>query len=338
MDMKPEVRVWLRAAFAAAVSCAIVTPGHADSAWKPEKAVELIAVNAPSGGGDRILRLMTKVLQERRTMEVPVNVVNKPGGGGSIAYNYLNQHPGDAHYTVLASKSLLTNHISGRGPSYTDFAPLAMLFTEYISVTVRPDSPIRSGKQLVEQLRKDPGSLTIGIATSLGNANHQGIAAPLKAAGVDIRKLRTVIFPSGGAATTAMLGGHIDVVPISAAYAASMARSKQVRVIAVTSPSRLSDVLANVPTWREQGYDVVISNWRGLVAPKGTTDAQIAYWEGVVRRLGESEEWKKELATNFWSADYMRGSDMRAFIQREDGELRAFLGELGLAKTAQSAQ
>lgn len=310
----------------------VMSAAHGAVAWKPERAVELIAINAPGGGGDRIFRIVSRILQERRYVEVPVNVVNKPGGGGTVAFTYLNQHPADAHYVVLGSRSILSNNIVGRGPSYTEFAPIAMLFGEYISVTVRPDSPVRNGRDLIEQLKKDPASLSIGIATSLGNSNHQGLAAAAQAAGADIRKLRTVIFPSGGAATTAMLGGHIDVVPISAAFAASLARNKQVRVIAVTSPTRLGDVLADVPTWREQGYPVTISNWRGLVGPKGTTDAQIAYWDEVTRRLLDSDDWKKELEMNFWLTDYLRSSEMRRFLDRENAELRAFLTDLGLAR------
>jgi putative tricarboxylic transport membrane protein len=330
------MHVALRSRAAAALTAVLLalapSGAHAAEVWKPERAVELIALNAPGGGGDRILRLMIKVMQEGRYLTVPANVVNKPGGGGSVAYNYLNQHPGEGHYVLLASKSLLTNNIVGRGPSYTEFTPIALLFDEYVSVTVRPDSPLKSGKDLVEQLRKDPGSLSIGIATSLGNANHQAIAGALKVAGVDVRKLRTVIFPSGGAATTAMLGGHIDVVPISAAFAASLARNRQVRVLAVTSPSRLPDVLADVPTWREQGYDATLSNWRGLVGPKGMPPARVAYWEEVMRRLLDSSEWKKELETNFWSADFQRAGEMRALMERDDREQRAFLSELGLTK------
>jgi putative tricarboxylic transport membrane protein len=263
---------------------------------------------------------------------MPVNVVNKPGGGGSIAYAYLNQHPGDGHYLLLASKSLLTNHIAGRGPSYTEFTPVAFLFGEYVSVTVKPDSPLKSGRDMIERLKKDPGALSFGIATSLGNPNHQGIANALKAAGVDIKKLRTVIFPSGGAASTAMLGGHVDVVPITAAFAASMARQGQVRLLAVAAPARLPDVLAEVPTWREQGYDAVVSNWRGMVGPKGMSPAQIAYWEQALLRFTESEEWKKDLEKNFWQSEYMRGADMRKYLDQDNAEARAFLTELGLAK------
>jgi putative tricarboxylic transport membrane protein len=187
-------------------------------------------------------------MRERRQIEVPISVVNKPGGGGSLAVAYLNQHPGDGHYVLLATKPLLTNSIVGSGPSYTEFTPLAHLFSEYISVTVRPDSPLRTGRDLIDRLKKDPGSLTLGITTSLGNPNHQGVAAALKGGGIDIRKVRTVIFPSGGAASTAMLGGHVDVVPISVSFAASLLRQGQVRLLAIGAPERLSGVLADVPT------------------------------------------------------------------------------------------
>jgi len=323
-------RHWIAAALftVAAMPAIAATP----PAWRPDRAVEAIALNAPGGGGDRILRIMANVLQEQRALEVPFNVVNRAGGGGAVAYAYLNQHAGDGHYLVLASKSLLTNHIVGRGPSYTEFTPVAHLFGEWISVTVKPDSPIKDGRDLVERLKKDPAALSFGIATSIGNPNHQGVATALKAAGVDIKKMRAVIFPSGGAASTAMMGGHIDVVPITAAFAASMLRAGQVRLLAVASPQRLTGVLAEVPTWREQGFEAVVSNWRGMVGPKGMTAAQSAYWEEALRRFSDSEEWKKELETNFWTNDYLRGAEMRKFLDEDNAKTRAFLVDIGLAK------
>lgn len=323
-------RHWIVAALftIAAMPAFAAAPG----AWRPDRAVEAIATNAPGGGGDRVLRIMANVMQELRALEVPLNVVNKPGGGGAVSFAYLNQHQGDGHYLLLASKSLLTNHIVGRGPSYTEFTPVAHLFGEWIAVTVRPDSPIKSGRDLVERLKKDPAALSFGIATSIGNPNHQGVATALRAAGIDVKKMRAVIFPSGGAATTAMLGGHIDVVPITAAFAASMLRQGQIRLLAVASAQRLTGVLADVPTWREQGLEAVVSNWRGMVGPKGMTEAQRTYWEEALRRFSDSEEWKKELETNFWSNDYLRGAEMRKFLDEDNARARAFLVDIGLAK------
>ena len=301
-------------------------------AWKPDKAIELIAINAPGGGSDRILRIMAKIMTEAKLADVPINIVNKPGGGGSVAFAYANQHAGNGHYLVMANKSLLTNNLVGLGPSYTEFTAVAKMFNEYIAVTVRPDSPLKSGRELIDRLKKDAGSLSLGVATSFGNLNHQGVAAAFKDAGIDARKVRTAIFPSGGAATTALFGGHVDVAPITLAFAASLLRNNQVRILALSAPARLPGVLAEVPTWREQGYDVTVTNWRGFVGPKGMTTAQVAYWEAVLRRLSESDEWKAELETNFWSGDYMGSAEMLKFLERDNAQARTFLVDIGLAK------
>lgn len=316
---------------AAALTFTTMTAIAAEPAWKPTKPVELVAINAPGGGSDRILRLMVKVFQDQRAMEVPLNVVNKPGGGGALAYNYIAQQT-DGHHLVLANKSMLTNNIVGRGPSYTEFTPVVNLFAEYISVTVKPDSPIRGGADLIDRLKKDINSIVLGIATSIGNPNHQGLAVALHLAKIDIKKTRNVIFPSGGAATTALMGGHVDVAPVTAALAASLARNNQVRVIAVAAPQRLGGVLANTPTWREQGYDAVVSNSRTFLGTKNMSAAQVAYWERVFKRLTESEEWKKELDENFWTNEYLPGAEARKQMDRDDVQLRAFLKELALTK------
>ena len=326
-------RRWIVFARIALTAPFAIAAAHAAAAeWKPEGAVELIATNAPGGGSDRILRLMQKILQDQPGITVPLNVVNKPGGGSSVAYNYLNLHAGDARFFVLASKSLLTNNIVGRGPSYTMLTPVAHLFNEYIAVTVTPDSPIKTGKDLLERLKKDPQAVSFGIATSLGAPNHQGVAVAASKADIDVKKLRAVIFASGGAATTALFGGHIDVVPISVAFATSLLRSGQVRILAIAAPQRLPGDLAGVPAWREQGYDAVVSQWRGFVGPKDMTASQIAYWEQAFRRLLDSPEWKKELDTNFWQADFRDSAGFRKVLDEDNAELTRFLGDIGLVK------
>ncbi len=316
---------------AMAMMLAVTTCFAAEPAWKPVKPVELVAINASGGGSDNILRLMTKVFQEQKAVDVPMNVVNKPGGGGAVAYAYVAQQA-DPHHLVLANKSMLTNNIVGRGPSFLEYTQVVNLFAEYISVTVKPDSQIRGGADLVERLKKDVSSVSLGIATSIGNPNHQGLAVALHLGGVDIKKTRNVIFPSGGAATTAVMGGHVDVAPVTAALAASLARANQVRVVAVAAPQRLGGVLANVPTWREQGFDAVVSNSRTFLGAKNMTPAQLAYWERVFKRLTESPEWKKTLEENFWTNEYLPGAEARKQMERDDVQLRAFLKELALTK------
>ena len=111
-----------------------------------------------------------------------------------------------------------------------------------------------------------------------------------------------------------------------------MLRNGQVRLLAVASPKRLPGVLADVPTWREQGYDAVVSNWRLMVGPRGMTPSQLAYWESAFKRFGESEDWKKELEANFWTHEFMGSAETAKFLERENVQARTFLVDLGLAK------
>lgn len=302
-------------------------------AWKADKNVEIVVNTAPGSGQDTTARTIQKILQERKLVEAPINVNNKPGGGGVLAYSYLNQHQRDGHFVAIASKSLLTNHIMGRASlTYTDLTPLAVLFGEYICVAVKADSPIQNGKDMIERLKKDPNALSFGVATSLGNPNHQGAAMALKVSGIDIRKLRTVVFQSGGTAVTAMLGGHIDAVPGSVSLMLPHVQSGAVRLVAIAAPQRLGGVLANVPTWREQGANAVVSNWRGLIGPKGMTDAQTAYWDKALRAMTETDEWKKDLEKNNWSNEYMRSAETRKYVEADYAQLKGFLTDIELAK------
>ena len=297
--------------------------------WKPEKSVELVVNTLPGNGPDRTARVMQGILQDKKHIDVPVSISNKIGGGGAVAYAYLNSRPGDGHTLSIASKALLTNHIAGRGPSYTEFTPVALLYSEYMLITVKPDSPILSGRDLVERVKKNPGSVSFGIATSLGNPIHQSIAAALRAEGVEIKALRNVVFNAGSASLAAMMGGHVDVVPVTGALASQLAAAKQVRLLVASSPKRLSGALADVPTWRELGYDAVVSQWRGVVGPKGMGEAQVAYWEQVLKRMTEADAWKQDLDKNYWVADFMNARQMRQFMDKDNASLKVFLGELG---------
>ena len=119
---------------------------------------------------------------------------------------------------------------------------------------------------------------------------------------------------------------------MTAALAVQLAAAGQVRLLAVSSPQRLAGALADVPTWREQGYDAVVSQWRGVVGPKGMSEAQVAYWERTLKRMTEADEWKQDIEKNFWSAEFMNAQQMRQFMDRDNVALKRFLGELGLVK------
>ena len=319
---------------AAALALVAAFPASvAAQAWKPESPVEIIVNCAPGCGPDRMARLMHRVFQTNKFVDPAITVQNKTGGGGAVAQTYLNQFEANGHYLFHTGKSVLTTHAMGRSVApYTELTPVANLFGEYIGVAVRADSTIKSGRDLIERLKKDPAAASFGIATSLGNTNHQGIAGALKAAGVDIRKTRNVVFQSGALAITAMLGGHIDAVPVSVGSWAPHLKTGAVRVIAVSSAQRLPGFFAGIPTWREQGANAVVSNWRGVFGPRGMSAAQAAYWENIFQRLMETPDWKAEMVTLNGLSEFMGAARLKKYMEEDYAEVKAFLVELELAK------
>jgi putative tricarboxylic transport membrane protein len=129
-----------------------------------------------------------------------------------------------------------------------------------------------------------------------------------------------------------LLGGHVDVVPLGPGTVAGPLQAGQVRLIAVASPKRAPGLFADVPTWQEQGYNVVVSNWRSIIGPKGLSASQAAYWERALQRIAETDEWKKELEANHHTAEFLGSADTRRLMDTDYAKLKAFLTELELVK------
>jgi len=301
--------------------------------WKPVRNVEIVVGVGPGGGIDRTARFIQKLVQDQRLVEVPVTVSNKPGGGSTIAHAYISQKAGDAHFLEISATSILTNHITGKTAfSHKDFTPVAMLSDEYIGFLVHADSPLRTGRDLLNALKTDAESVPIGIATAAGNTNHIAAGLAAKAAGADVKKLKVVVFGSGGESMTALLGGHVALVVTPSANSIPHLKSGKMRVLAIASPARLEGALAVVPTWKEQGEDIIVANWRPVIGPKGLTAQQVAYWEEVFARVTRSDEWKTEVARSGSVSHYMNGRELSAFFDQQYAQFRSVLGELGLAK------
>ena len=322
----------IRPALALALAAApAVAP--AQGTWKPERPIELISGSAAGNSVDIMLRTIARTLQEKRYVELPVNVMNRPGGGNTVAWNYLNQRAGDGHYLMVANFNLSAGHLTGTSTfSYRDFTPVCILFDEYVAFAVKADSPIRNGRDMIERLKQDPGSLSLSFSSVVGGANHIAAGLVLKTAGVDVRKVRTVVFDSASKAVTAMLGGHVDIVSASASVPVSHLKAGTVRVVGISAPRRLGGVYAEVPTWKEQGADAVFSNYRGLIGPKGMAPGQVAYWEGVFTALDRDESWRADLDRNLWVAHYLNGRDTRQYWDELSVQVRAVLDDIGLLK------
>jgi putative tricarboxylic transport membrane protein len=312
----------------------IVTASHVGAQnWTPQKNAEIVVYSAPGGSNDKTARSIEQIISGKKLLNGTMTVVNKPGGGGNLQLNYMQQHAADPHYLMVTTPTLLTNHVTGNSTlTYTDFTPIASMVNDYVVYVVNADSSIKSGKDLVDRLKKDPRSVTIGFSTTLGSHNHIAAGLLMKRIGGDPKALKVVAFKGAADAITTLMGGHIDMVTTAAGNVAAHVASGKLRVVGVASEKRLPGPLAQIPTWKEQGVDLIWGNWRAIMGPKGLTPEQVRTWEGVLRKVTESPEWKNELEKNFWSDDFATGEKLQKDLKEDYESMKAVLVELGLAK------
>ena len=311
----------------AALSASIHAQG-----WTPERNIEILVGSAPGGSNDKTARQIERILTEHKIVNRPITVVNRSGGGGSIALNALSQRAGDGHSVIVFTPTMLANNITGASKfNYTQFTPIASLFNDYIAFVVHADSPIQNGAQLRERLSTDPKSLTVGFASALGSHNHIAIGLLMKKIGRKPTDLKVVAFKGSSEAVTNLLGGHIDVVTIGAGNVAGHVAAGRLRVVGVSAPQRFTGGLAQVPTWKEQGVDLVVGGWRAIVGPKDMTSAQVAYWDGILRKATRVPEWQDGLKKFHWFDNYISGPAVMKHFESEYNDMKSVLVELGLA-------
>lgn len=305
----------------------------ASAQWKPERNVELVVGTGPGGAFDRTARMLQRLWKTHHIVDAPTIVSNKPGAGQSLALAYLDQQAGNGHYLSVASGIIFSNHLTGKTRyAYTDFTPIAILYSEATVFAVKSDGAFRSARDLLERLRKDPHGPSFAVGSTLGSATHISSALVLKAVGGDVRKMKAVVFNSSGDSVAALLGGHVDVVPTAATLALPHVQAGRLRLIAVASAGRLSGALADVPTWKELGVDAVAPNWRGVFGAKAMTPAQIAYWEQALARTVNTAEWQEDIVRNSWEPLFLTGREARKFLDGDHAATKTVLTELGLVK------
>jgi putative tricarboxylic transport membrane protein len=289
----------------------------------------------PAGAGGS-LDIVARKLQELLTKENLVKnfvVLNRPGAGAQLALNVLNQNVGDPNYLMTLPTAIINNSYLGMiKTTYKSYTPVAMLLDGYVGILVRSDSPFKTANDLIEHLKKNPDSLNIAIAASLGNDVHVGTAKALMLAGVDISKLTFVPFKSSSESITNLIGGNVDVVGATTPTIIPALQSGKVRVLAIGSPERLKGVLSNIPTWKELGVDTITSSPQGVMAPKDITPQQIKFWESALRQVAQTKEWNNFLEQNQWAPRFMTATETMAMLEKETATIEEVLNKLQLKK------
>jgi putative tricarboxylic transport membrane protein len=324
-------RAALRGLAALGGAGALGLPSIARADWKPSRTLTWTLGVAPGGSVDLYARAIAAALTEAKLLNGQSIVVeNKPGAAGLLALQVLARNAGDAHHLGTFHTGGIAGAVSGAlKADVRDYPPVAMMVEESTFAIVGTGSPLASARELIAALRADPASLRIAVAPAPGQNTHLAIAKPLKAAGIDVRRLTIVPFRSSGDSMTALVGGHVDLV--SATGPAMLPHLARVRALAVASPRRAGGDFAQVPTWREQGVPVDYLSYNGVCLPAGCTVDQIRFWEDALRAVSASASWKALVLKSGNTPVFLGYVDAKRYLDREWADTQALLGELGLA-------
>ncbi|MCW5636710.1 MAG: tripartite tricarboxylate transporter substrate binding protein [Rubrivivax sp.] len=282
----------------------------------------------PGGGWDSTGRALGKALQEAGAASA-VTYENKGGAAGAIGLaQFVNASKGDPNALMVMGAVMLGGIITGKPPvSITQATPIARLTSEYNVFVLPASSPFKTMKDVVEQLKKDPGSVKWG-GGSRGSTEHIAAAMIAREVGVDASKINYVPFRGGGEATAAILGGNVTVGGSGYSEFQQYIEAGKMKPIGITSDTRLKGI--DVPTLKEQGINVVIGNWRGVYAAPEINAAQRKALTDMVVKATKTKAWAEALEKNNWTPALLAGKEFEDFVERDFASLRATMVKAGM--------
>lgn len=301
----------------------------------PPERTECIAPAKPGGGFDLTCKLIQVSLQETGQIAKPMRVTYMPGGVGAVAYNaIIAQRPAEAGTLVAFSGGSLLNLSQGKFGRYSenDVKWLAAVGTDYGIVAVRNDAPWKNLSELMAAMKSAPTKVVVGAGASIGSQDWMKTALLAREAGIDPRKMRYVAFEGGGEPVTALLGNHIQVVSGDMSEMVPHLQGGKLRVLAVMSDKRLPGELANVPTAKEQGFNVEWPIIRGYYLGPKVSDAEYQWWEAAFKQLVTTKAFQQQRDMRGLFAFDMFGSELDAYVKKQVADYREQAKSFGLAK------
>lgn len=300
------------------------------------KRPECIAPAAPGGGFDLTCKLAQSALMDAKLLSKPMRVTYMPGGVGAVAYNaVVAQRPADAGTLTAWSSGSLLNLAQGKFGRFDENAVrwLAGIGTSYGAIAVRNDSPYKTLDDLVKALKADPGKVVIGSSGTVGSQDWMQTALLAKAAGIDPRNLRYVALEGGGEIATALLGGHIQVGSTDISDSMPHILAGNMRILAVLSEERLpGEDKANIPTAKEQGYDITWPVVRGFYLGPKVSDEDYAWWKAAFDQLLASEDFAKLRDQRELFPFAMTGPELDAYVKQRVAQYKEMAKEFGLTQ------
>jgi putative tricarboxylic transport membrane protein len=284
----------------------------------------------PGGGWDSTGRALGKAMTEAGVAK-SVQYENKGGAGGTIGLaQFVNASKGDANAMIVTGAVMVGAIVQNKPPvTLANATPIARLTTEYNVFVVPTASPIKTFKDVVDMLKKDPGSVKWG-GGSRGSVDHISVAMIAKEVGVDPSKINYVPFQGGGEASAAILGGHVTVGTSGYSEMQQFIKAGKMRALAVTAPSKIGSDPA--PTLKEQGINVEIGNWRGVYGAPGITPEQRKALTDAVMKTAAHKSWTDALAANNWTPAPLSGDDFAKFVDADHKRVEESMKAVGMVK------
>jgi len=307
---------------------ALFIGGSYAQAFEPVRPVEIAVHSAPGGGSDLFARAIAEMMQKENILTRSMLVSNKSGGSGAVAMAYLAGKKGETHTIGLFTTAVIVASITQKEAQYTiqDLTPVVHLVLEPSVAAVRADAPFKTMKDFVDAAKQKPGQLKQagGVVTSVDNMFRLLIQ---KATGAQWSYIN---LPSGSERVANLLGGHMDLMLDNPDKVTEYVRAGKMRVIASLTEKRLS-AFPDVGTIKEQGIPIaILTQSRGVIAPPGTPNEIVAYWESAFGRLVKTGRWKKYVEENLQETSYLASRELADFLDDQTKLLRSVLKEAGV--------
>lgn len=297
---------------------------------------ECIAPAKPGGGFDLTCKLAQVSFSQSKIIQKPIRTTYMPGGLGVTAYTTMNTSKAkDSNAIVAFSSGTLLNIATGKHGKYNENNAkwLASVGVDYGAIAVRADSPYKSLNELLNALKKDSKSISFGAGGSVGGQDWMQTALLAKAAGVDISKTRYIAFEGGGEAITSLLGGHVDAISQGVAECIPHLENKSIRVLAVFADERLQDErVKNIPTAKEQGYNIVWQTVRGFYMAANAPDEAYNWWLNAFINLQKTKEFKEQREFRGLFEFNKNGEELDRFVKEQTQAFRKLAKEYNLIK------
>ena len=309
-------------------AAAALTASTALAQGFPSRPIEFVVHTSPGGGTDIVARVVAEILTRDKLVGQPINVINRPGGAGAIAYTYFKGKRGDPHtiMTVASMTLLVQTTRPDMDMGLEHFTPLAFLAQDPQAVMVSADSPYRTLADLVEAGKREPNTLAASVASPGGTARMLLWLIERETGA----RFRMVSFKSGADAILPVMGGHTQFTTENVSEGHGAVEARKLRVLAVSSTRRLP-VVPDAPTLRELGFDIHIGTGRGFAMPADVPKDAAARMEALLQRVYQSAAWKEHAERSMYENTWMGGAEYSAHLAQRRVLVLEFLQSIGIA-------